>query len=335
MGAPDVGARVAEPAQDRDGPRRSLEPGLTSAVRRPAFGTHGGEKLGRHPAARWTAGRHALRRLRPQHVDIAEQRRAEPAIVEVAAQLRELPRVPPDLRDGHVRPGRDLLLELDVLIDAVGLGVLEGRDGYRDVKGYAAPAPLVDESHELDGVEVEHRRLIAGAGVVAGQREHVLERERVHVVQALGEPKTILAHARQMDIGRQAACSRRRRDPQGIVAHRPARVAGDAAGHDRRNASQARGGFEQPRLACQRRGDELDDIAESPRRQRVAQRVGHPWSSRRTSRAPSTMAPSLGKATSRGRWRRPQSGFTDRRSTGRIASDSRMRSATIPAVSTS
>src|SRR6267142_290986 len=335
VSAADVGPGVAETAQDRHGSCGALEPGLPAAVAGAALGLYRGQKLGRDPAARRPARRHPLRRLGPEDVDVAEKGRAEPALVEIALELREFLRVPADLRDGDVRAGGDLLLELDVLIDAVRLGVFEGRNRHGDVKGHAAPPALADETHELDGVEVEDRRLIAGARIVAGQGEDVLERQRVHVVEALREPAAVLAHARQVDVGRQPARARGGGDAQGIGAHRTAGVTRDAARYHRRDASQPRGRFEQPRLTRQRRGDELDDVAEAPRRQRVPQRVGHPWSSRRTSCAPSTMAPSLAKATSRGRWSRPQSGLTDSRSTGRIARASRIRSATTAAGSTS
>ena len=266
---------------------------LASAVRGLALGANRGEEFGRDPAPRRFAGRHPLRGLWTEDVDVAEQGDPHPPIVEIASQLLELPGVPADLRDGDIGAGRDFLLELHVLIHAVGLGVLEGRDGDRDVKGVAAASSLVDQADELDRVEIEHRGLVGGARVVAGQREDVFEVERVHVVQGLGELAAVLADARQVNVGRQAARARGRGDPQRIVTDRSARVAGDAAGDDGGDPRQPRRHLQQARLTSQCRGDELHDVAEAARRQGVAERVGHLPSSRRTSRAPSTMAWSL------------------------------------------
>ena len=116
--AADVRAGVADPLENRDAPRRALETRLQPAIRR--FGLllqHRDELVGR-PASRRIAGVHALGGAPAQDVDVAEHRRLDPALVEILLQLDELGGVPADLRDRHVGAGGDLLLELQILVEA-------------------------------------------------------------------------------------------------------------------------------------------------------------------------------------------------------------------------
>src|SRR5262249_44236720 len=113
-----------------------------------------------------------------------------------------------------------------------------------------------------------------------------------------------------------------------------ARVAGDAAGGDVREAGQAGSHLQQLRLARERGGDQLHDVAEAAAPERLAE-GGQSPSSLRTAWTPSTIAPSLANATSRGRCRRPQSGLTASRLAGTCSSPGRTRPATTDGVSTS
>src|SRR5262249_30546315 len=142
------------------------------------------------------------------------------------------------------------------------------------------------------------------------------------------------AHAGHVDVGREPPGPGGGADPDRVVADGAPRVAGDAAGHDIGQTGEARSHLEELGLAAEGRGDQLHDVAEAAALERRRQ-AGQPPTSRRTIRVPSTIAPSLAKATSRGRWRSPQSGLTARRAAGTTSRPARIRSATMPGVSTS
>src|SRR5262249_11488231 len=148
---------------------------------------------------------------------------------------------------------------------------------------------------------------------------------RVEILKGFSQSMPIFTDAREMDVGREASRSRRGADADRVVAHGAAGVAGDAAGCDLRKGGQPRGNFEQPRLAGETRRYQLHHVAEAPGVKRRGQGIRHAPSSLRTMRVPSTMAQSFAKATSRGRCRRPQSGFTPSRSGGTTWSAFRMR----------
>src|SRR5262249_44754531 len=128
MGAAEIRAGVAKPPQDRDRPRGALEPGTEPAVLRARFLPHDLEERGRDPAAGRLPPGHPLRGARAEDVHVAEERRPETALVDVALELVELLRIPSDLRDHAVGARGHLLLELQVLPDAVAFHVLERRD---------------------------------------------------------------------------------------------------------------------------------------------------------------------------------------------------------------
>src|SRR4029434_7019676 len=129
----------------------------------------------------------------------------------------------------------NLLFELEVLIDTIRFGPLEGRDRDRDVKWRARASQLVDETHELNGIEIDHRARRLGAvrargRIVAGEGEDVVQPERGEVFQRLAQAAPVLTAARQVDVRGQAAGARGSADAERIVTERTARVAGHAAG---------------------------------------------------------------------------------------------------------
>ena len=279
--AAEVRAGVAEPAEHRDRARGALEAGPEPAVLAPRLLAHDLEERRGHPAPGRLAARHPLGGARAEDVHVAEHRRPEAALVEVALELAELLRVPSHLRDRAVGAGGDLLLELQVLPDAVALHVLERRHGDRDVEGPAGPAQLVDQPDQVDRVEVEDRRLGRGPArprprPVAGEREDVLDAERLEVLQRLPEARAVLADARDVDVGREPPRPRGGAHPHRVVAHRAAGVARDAAGDDVGHPRQPRGHLEELRLALEPGGDQLDHVAEAAGAERLGQRVRRP-----------------------------------------------------------
>src|SRR4051812_37482291 len=117
MGAADVRAGVAKPFEYRDGARGPFEASLQTAVRRLGFLADRLDERRGGPAPRRQPLRHALGRAPAEHVDVAQYRDSDAAFVEIALQLRELSRVPPDLRDCEIRTCRDFLFELQILIE--------------------------------------------------------------------------------------------------------------------------------------------------------------------------------------------------------------------------
>src|SRR5262249_35553215 len=109
-----VGAGVAESAQHRNRAGGALEPGTEPAVLRSRFFANDVQELRRDPASGRLPPRHPLGGAGTEDVDVAEQRCPEAALVDVALQLPELLRVPPDLSDGAVGARGDFLLELEI-----------------------------------------------------------------------------------------------------------------------------------------------------------------------------------------------------------------------------
>ncbi len=74
-----------------------------------------------------------------QNVDVAEHRRLQPALVQIALQLAVLARIVAELRDRVIRARRDLLLQLQILISAIRFGVFERRHRDRSVERHSRP----------------------------------------------------------------------------------------------------------------------------------------------------------------------------------------------------
>jgi hypothetical protein len=149
------------------------------------------------------------------------------------------------------------------------------------VKRSASPSELVDQADEVDRVEVEDGRLRRrtarpGTRPVTGEREHVLDAERLEVLERFPESGTVLADARDVHVGREAPSPRGGAHPRRVVPHRATGVARDAAGDHVGDSRQARGHLEELRLPLEPGGDELDDKAEAAGAERLGQGVrGH------------------------------------------------------------
>ena len=277
LSAADVGAGVAEPPQHGDRPRRTLEPGAEAAVGGGALALDERQELGRDPAAGRLAARHLRGRPWAEQVDVADEGQPEPALVDPALELPELLGVPADLGDRVVgaRPG--LLLELQVLVDAVGLEVLEGRDGDGHVERRARPTQAGDQRDELDGVDVvDGRGPVLADGrrrPVARHREDVLDAERRRVFEQLAEAVPVEADAGDVEARGEAARAGGGADAEGVVPGGAAGVGGDAARDDAGHPRQPGGDLEQPRLAGEPARHQLDQVAEAPRRERRPERV--------------------------------------------------------------
>src|SRR6187455_441153 len=325
--AGDVGTGVAETLEHGERLGGALEPRLQPAIGCVGLLAQNLDERGRYP------GGHLLGGATAEDMYVPQQGDPQSAVVHVAFQFGEFPRIPPRAGDREIRPGRDLPFEPQILIEAVLARVAERRDGDRDVERRAfLRADLRDHLGQLHRIEVG-RRVRAGPGV-AGQGEHVEETEGAHLAERLAHRHAVAIDAGQMDVRLQPPRADGGADAQRILAGLAVGIARDTAGGHLGDVGEVGPDLEQLRFALRAGGDELDDGRERAGRDRLGE-LNHRGRSSRTSRVPSLMALSLRKATSRGRCTHPQSGLITSRSAGMTASARRMRSATMPADSTS
>src|SRR5665213_3838626 len=98
-------------------------------------------------------------------------------------------------------------------------------------------------------MEVGGRSGGSGLGIIAGDREDVLDADAVHVFEGGAQVEAIAADAGQVNIGREAAGTGGGADADGILAEGSAGETGDASSDYGGDTGQVRGDFEQAGFA--------------------------------------------------------------------------------------
>ena len=206
------------------------------------------------------------------------------------------------------------------MIGAVGFGVLEWRYGDGDLKRQSLPLPhFVNQFDQLHRIEIVIR--LSGGfrralGVIAGDRKHIVDSQRVQPLQRSNQLLTAVVDAGEVNVGREPASLHEFADANRIMPRRATRIAGDARSDQPRHLRQIRGHLLQLLFGGLGAGHKFHEVAEAARRSALRELdsvkpCGRYFpNSLRTILVPSTIACILANATSRGRWKQPQSGRT-------------------------
>ena len=177
-----------------------------------------------------------------EQIDVGEHRDGQAVAPDPAQQLVVLARVPADLVDDEARARLHLLPELEVLRHHLALAALVVRDDAAEEEvrpvepglGLSlVPQPLVhlrEEAQQPDRVDVEHRSgepLVPRDGIVAGEREDVVESLRAQLPAAALERVAVPVLAGEVDDHLLAARDQIGPERVGREHRVPARIVGD------------------------------------------------------------------------------------------------------------